>query len=34
MYLSSVVTKECLERKRNGKNVVIAVDNVLGGIGI
>ena len=34
MHLSSVVTKECLERKRNGKNVWIVIENVLGGIGI
>lgn len=34
MHLSSVVRKECLERKRNGKNVGIMIENVLGGIAI
>ena len=34
MHLSSVVTKECLEIKQNGKNVWIVIENVLGRIGI
>ena len=29
MHLSSVVRKECLERKPNGKNVGIVIENVL-----
>ena len=32
MHLNSVVRKECLERKRNGKNVGIVIENVLGRI--
>ena len=29
MHLSSVVRKECLERKRNGRNAGIVIENVL-----